>query len=127
MLTSFSTALAVSGFLVGSCTSVCVCACESEFFWSNVSLSYVEVLYCVGCVLGSRHFAAGAPISIPLLEEGGAQSLWTEITTQKSAIFFDDNRVCGAMGLPFTGNQKDVQIPDLAFPIKWLIVALFSH
>ena len=25
MLTSFSTALAVSGFLVGSCTSVCVC------------------------------------------------------------------------------------------------------
>ena len=27
MLTSFSTALAVSGFLVGSCTSVCVCVC----------------------------------------------------------------------------------------------------
>ena len=28
MLTSFSTALAVSGFLVGSCTSVCVCVCN---------------------------------------------------------------------------------------------------
>ena len=27
MLTSFSTALAGSGFLVGSCTSVCVCVC----------------------------------------------------------------------------------------------------
>ena len=43
MLTSFSTALAVSGFLVGSCTSVCV--------WESLLLLLVMKLGGVPCAV----------------------------------------------------------------------------